>query len=198
MTAKQNISSRRLRLLRLFLDVVLNGKFTREAFKLYVSDRWITIRGVCEKLQKQGKGWGKSAIQTIIWRDKERLEQVFGEKILVDILEYTDTNLDNYEKRLVEAMVKYSNNSGLLCGSIVLKFPEPEMATELTDEDFTDFLQTIKPYLKLHMKYITENLDEKAVGYCKYIIASNVLSGVDLERKKYLMMLLEGENNGTD
>jgi len=43
------------------------------------------------------------------------------------------------------------------------------------------------------MKYISDNLNRKAVGYCMYILSTSLLTEVDEVRKEKLMLLLTSD-----
>ena len=184
----KKLDDRRIKLLKIFIDLLINTRFTRDVTKLYISQKYITFEGVAEQLQAQGQEICVSSVQSRVFYDKRRIEIHIGGNILVDILEYKNVDLDRYEQKLLDLMVQHSN--GYMFQTIALHLPTPTFTTDLSEEEFEEFFRIIAPFSKNHMKFISDNIDTKALGYCKYIISSNVLTEVDKERRDRVLALL--------
>ena len=189
---RKQLDSRRLKLLKIFIEILLKTRFLRKETKKYISDKYITIQGVADYMTSiSNEERNVNTVQSIIWFDVERIYAKLTKRILVDLVEY-NTGLDEYEERLIKTLAHYSN--GNMVYNLALKLPETiTNKTEATDEEFQDFIHCIAPYSPQHMAYLSQNISAEMVGYAKYIISSSLLSEEELERKELLLGLLYKE-----
>lgn len=177
---------RRLGFIRAFLDLLLNTDFISEETKCYIKNKYLPIDGVAEALHIERK---LHTTATRIWRDIKKIDKAFGEKLLVDILQYDRIDIDAYEQKL--NVVLFSNtNVKALDDRIALRLPHGGDGTVVTQEQFEDFVYCIKPYLKTHMEYLEEIIDKDAVAYARKLLSSTILTDMDIERKELLEELL--------
>lgn len=173
--------------------LLMTSRMLCDESKMYLSNRYITYSGVAKELKEtKNIDANPHTVQTKIWYDKGKIIRFFGERMLIDLIDYGNTDkLSEYQKMLEEAQNKYAN-SGLL-SSIDLNMPDTTGAepNSCDDEQFNDFIRIIAPYSKRHKEFISNNLPVSAVAYCKYLLDSPVLSEKELEHKEMLMELLE-------
>jgi hypothetical protein len=191
--AKKELSSERIEFLRLFVNLLLNTTFITEKTKLYVSEKHSSYVSLAEKLQKeQGLEINPSTLQSTVWLDKNKIERYFTSKVLLDVIEYTNTDISRYIATAKELINKYGQSS-LLTKNIIIKLPDCEVQnTKVSDAEFNDFISTISPYIKSQAQYVSENTSTSLVGYCKYILNSTDgnLDEQDSQRRKLLLSLL--------
>ncbi|HAN09591.1 MAG TPA: hypothetical protein DCP90_03145, partial [Clostridiales bacterium] len=146
---KRNLSLQQIKLLRLFTDLVINTRIIQPETKMYISNKYITYRGVADHFKIIGKETlCESSIQSIAYRDKCKLESKLGKDILRDIIEYSRTaDLDAYEERLLENLAYYGNGSML--DKLKIKLPEEEMVTDIDDDTYYELLGSLCA-MKIH------------------------------------------------
>lgn len=178
--------------LRQLVDLLLNTKMLCEESKLYITDVHITYDGIAKKLsEKYDRDCNSNTVQTKVWSDKGKIIRFFGENMLVELIEYRDTkNMDRYNESLKLANKKYSN--ARILSNIALKLPETEEIeiTEIKSDDFEDFIETVSPYSKRHMEFISSLISKEAVAYCRYILTATDITDTDIENKNRLLNLL--------
>lgn len=182
---------RRLQFMRGFLDLILNTSFTSNVTKSYILDKYISIKGLSEELNNKGFEVNANTLQTKIFRDQKKIQSVFGDRVLLDILHYDNIPMEKYEKALSEAFEKYSDLK--LLNNLALKLPQANINSSVTEEEFADFVQAIQPFNKWHMQCVEDGLSKQSVGYIKYLLSSSLLNKVDIERKNIVLQLLGGE-----
>ncbi|HOJ12525.1 MAG TPA: hypothetical protein PK733_18325 [Clostridiales bacterium] len=187
---RKQLDSRRLKLLRIFTEILPRTRFMRQETKTYISDKYITLKGVAEHMQSIGIEINANTVQSNIWMDMERVDAKLSKRILLDIVEY-NTGFDEYEQRLLKTLAHYSN--GHLFRNLTLKLPEPIMKIDATEEEFCDFVKCIAPYSPQHMAYLRDNMSSEMLGYSTYIISSTLLTEEEQERKDFLLQLLYKE-----
>lgn len=79
---------------------------------------------------------------------------------------------------------------------ILLKIPAYEKTSELSDEEFEDLMETIRPYSKFVINKVQEVLNsmEKEVGYLRFLMGKkSKLNDIDKERKNEILAWLGKE-----
>ena len=56
------------------------------------------MEGVVEELAQEGKKASVDSVSSRVWYDKNKIISWFGEKVIVDMTEYSNINIDEYEK----------------------------------------------------------------------------------------------------
>ena len=188
MTGRRNLSIDRIKLLQNIIVLVTKTSIVTKETKMYLLDRYISIRGVNERLRDNGKDIKFSNTQSKIQYDRNKLQKIFGSHVFVDIL--TGNKIETYEKTVAEQFIKYSDD-GKLRDNIALNIPCDCISTELSDNKFKQFIEVILPYIKSQMQYIEDNLDIESCGYFNYLLSMPNLSGVDKERADLLKIYLD-------
>ena len=188
---RKKLDERRLLFLRRFVDLLLNTRFTSKETKYYISDRYITMEGVAEKLAQDGKKASVDSVSNRVWYDKNKIISWFGEKVIVDMTEYSNINIDEYEKKLEVAFSQYGGKR--LNDYLAIKLPEGKYEGKLSNEQFVRLLELLKPYTRKYMKNLAKSIPAGHIGYLMYILSSNILDDEDLRRKRELCGMLEGE-----
>ncbi len=188
-TKRYDLDDRKIKFLQGFLDLILNNdKFITKESKYYISNKYITIAGVAEALKCKSE----KTVRTKVWRDKNKIAYIFGDKFITDILYYKDAGMDFYEEKLDEVRFKYTDVK--LLSNIDLNLPQGVMQTTVEDNTFADFIGIILLYLKTQKRAIEQEISPDIIGYIKWLFSSNFgLTQQDIERKERLSLLLGGE-----
>lgn len=176
-----------------FVDLLLNTAMLSRETRAYITDEYITYNGVCTKLKEEtGKEFNHHTVQTKIWYDKRKIVTFFGENVLTNLIDLEDTSeLTRYNKAIDDAYKEYGQSK--LWNNLTIKIPETteyEENVEVSEEDLVEFLATIGPYNKKHVRFIESSLDKDVVGYCKRLLKTNNLSETEQKHKEMLVQLL--------
>lgn len=190
---RRDIGSERVDFLRQYIDLLLNSRMLTKETKIYLLDRYITYDGVAEKLgEETGTQINSSTTKAKIWQDKNKIIRAFGERMLVDILEYDNIDFEDYKERLLDAQHKYGNSK--LLRNVCLALPEtPYQTTSISEKDFNDFIDIISPYTRRQMDIVVNDLLDpnlQALSYIRYILSSGLLKSIDEKRKERIIELL--------
>lgn len=196
---KKELSDERIEFLKQFIDLLLNTDFVGEEYKVYISDRFITLKGVYERLKYEALNKGEDEsrvnfnnVKGKIWYDKNKITSIFSERVLIDIVEY-DGSIEVYIEQLNSLKIKY--NQVNLLNNLVLDIDTTlntniQIKNDISDEEFKEFINIIAPYSIKHVKYISDNLPKDTLEYVKKILSTSIINGKDLERKEILLTLL--------
>lgn len=191
-TAKKGLNKDSKEFLTQFVDLLLTSRMLCDETKEYIKNPFITYAGVSDILSaRDGREYNANTVQTKMWNDKNKVIKFFGERMLIQLIEYRDTSgLTEYKKSLEQAWNKYSKAKVL--DSIALKLPtiEGEVDTENGRELFQEFIGVIAPYTKKHMQFISSNVSIDAVAYCRQILSRTCASDEDRKNKELLEELL--------
>lgn len=187
---KLNINDERQELLKDIVYLLRNTDIVNIETKMYLFNR-TTNREINEKLiEDTGVEIPFNTTQAKIQYGKTKLESLLGDS--VKRLLYQTFDIRDIPKLVFDLNNKYNTNK--LRDNILLELNKNVYADELTDEDFDDFLMTISPYIKTQVEFITNNIDEKKIGYFNYIVTSNRLKDIDKKRLDILRKLLGYDN----
>ena len=186
---RRDFTSKQLKLLRNIVKLLIETDFVSMETKYYLANRFITLKGVSDYLKEKGhKNVTETIVRGKVWYDKKRIIKLLGDKFIIDIMEY-NKNIGKYIK-IVENKLSESSLYKKFCDNLVIKLPETDWNYEITDEEFNELLQYITPYIKPHINFIESNIPKESVGYIKYILSSDSLNEVDLQRKKFILDLI--------
>lgn len=182
----RNLDEGRTRFIRVLIELLLKTDFLKDETKTYISDKYITLRRVAEKHKKN-----KNTVQSQIWRDSLKIQSIFKDKkVIINVLEYRNLDITEYEKALAEALIKNAKNDYLV-DNIALELPETSLITDIEDSRLNSLIETILPYHKRRIKAIEQNIDKEALGYLRYILnCETLLNEKDLQRRKKIIELL--------
>lgn len=189
--AKKNLDARRIKMLRLLVDLLLNTRFLRKETKLYISDRYITMAGVTDIMEKEGKETNVNTVQSTIYFDVVRINAKLTKTFLADIVEF-NRNLDDIEQRIINTLIHFSK--GHLFNNLAIKLPEHTVKTEASWDEFQDFIMIVGPYSYQQMAIIQENIPPDMLGYCKYLISSSLITDDEKPRRQMILDLLSKES----
>lgn len=203
LVGSRNLSDERIRLLQSIFSLLRDTKIVCNETKLYIFNRYITMQGVADEMAKLRVGENYSpedvkfnTTKTKINYDRDKIEKIFGVTLLPDIILVTNNGdkIKNYIVLVAEAMGKYgSKDLTKLKDGLALKLEADSLCGELSEEKYQEFLSTIKPYLRSHMKKIEDSIDKSAIGYFNYLLYGTNLAGIDKERLEELKQLLGQE-----
>lgn len=173
--------------------LLMNTSMTCEETKVYLSDMYITYKGVADRIAEvTGRTPNVNTLQTKTYYDKMKVIKYFGDTFILDLVYMKDKkNLPYLNERLDMAYTKFSS-SNLLGDKLAVKLPEvTEAVTQLDDATFSEFLHVIAPYTRAQMQFIHDNVDLKAVAYCHYLLNARELpSSKDEENRQILLDML--------
>lgn len=181
---RKKLDERRIMFLRRFVDLLLNTGFVSEETKLYIKNRYITQEGVAEAMRERGKEANPNSVSAKIWYDKNKIVHLFGTRFLVEITEYDNVNMEDYEIKLDKAFAKYCNNKALK--DIIIDLPTGRYERKLEDEEFIQLLEKLKPYIKINVKKVSESITSGEVGYIEFLLSSNILDSGELKHRRIL------------
>ena len=183
-TGNKNLESRRITLLRQFIDTLLHTDVIHDDSKRYLTTKHISLSEYARQYKSQEK---EDTVTQRINRDINKIKRLFNERIIVDIVEYKNNDIGLYEKKLSEVLHK-NTNMHLLDEKVALKIPKGGDATKATLEDLDDTIKIIKPYIKAHMQAISNDLNKDAVAYIRKILSSTLLTEEEQEKKQELLV----------
>lgn len=201
---KRNVSEYRLGLVRTAIELLLNTSIITTESKMYLTDKYITKRGVNEKLNEDRDDEHKIPYKTTeskIFYDKGKIDKLLGPRFFTDIIMYTNNSaaVSVYETNLLEAMQKYGlHESGSIREGIALELDKRLFCKQLDEVKFQEFIRDILPYLRSHMKAVADGLDKDSVGYFNYLLLNPVLNDIDKQRLDYINQLINGVNANAD
>ncbi len=189
-TVKKNLSRYRIQFIVQFIDLLLNTDFISEETKVYISDRYLTLDGARKKI---GGNTNLNTLKAKVWYDKNKIVREFGDRFLVDIIDYNNIDIASYVDKLGKLRRKYYSDIMLKGLALEIKLDDlpAEEVEELNDEEFEELINVIAPYSRKHMDYLANNLTRKSIMYMMYILNNYSISNKDLERRKLLMDILD-------
>lgn len=190
--AQKKLSEERIKFLYLFVSLLLKTSFINQRTKLYLQDKNGSYKTVAEKLKYKGIDVKPSTLQSIVWLDKNKIEKYFTDKVLLDVIEYTNTDITEYMKTVQELNIKYGQAS-LLEKNVIIELPKSTIKkSEFDDDSFNECMQSLIPYIRSQANYASETMKADFIGYLKYLLNSDdtELNGKDLSRKCILVSLL--------
>lgn len=188
---KKELGLERINVIKDLIDLLLNTDFVSNETQLYIKNKYITYEGISEILLQEGKKIKPSAVSANVWYNKNKIVDTFGEGIVLDLVEYVDTDITSYKELIVDTKIKYSRNNVL--DNVALKLPEASPTYSINETEYRDFITAILPYTKYHMEAVSEAIPKEAIGYAKWILSSSTLQGEHLQRKEELLELLGGD-----
>lgn len=190
---KRNLDKKRELFIRRYILFIMTSKIVSDTTKLYIRSSSnsvaYAIKGYNETVSDDEAINIKTA-QSKINYDINKLLKYFPDNMLSQVLAYNSCNLEDYEKRLNLAIADYTKKNKLL-DNLALKIPRVGVSEHLEEDEFNEFMSIIKPYIRSHMQYIENNLDNKSCGYLLYLMSAPCLQGKDKERYELLKQLLE-------
>ena len=176
----------------LLKDIVILLKDTdiinRET-KMYIFNN-TTKREINEVLSEEvGETVSFNTTQSKIQYGKTKLEKLFGYSI--KRLLYKTYDIDDIPRLIYDISSQYSDID--LRNKLVLDLDSNVYNTELSENDFEDFILTIAPYVKTQVEYISKNIESEKVGYFNYLITSKRLTDEDKQRLSKLKDILNNE-----
>lgn len=191
-TGKRGLTNNRIKFIADLIRLVRDTNIINEETRIYIFNKSISIRGVNELLNKniidEDKKYKVNTTISKIQYNKTKLTKIFGESMFRDILS-NSIDISIYERVLSEQYAKYSNTDEMR-ENIVLNIPNNCITTEVSDEEFEEFIKIIAPYTKNHIEYIENNISNRLYGYFNYLISMPKLEGVDGSRRDILKKLL--------
>lgn len=186
-----NIPSDRLKLLWQFVSLLLDTEFIHKESKVYLSNLGATMKDTRMLLadieDKDIDSYNEKTIINRIYTDQKKVEQVFGNSVLSDILYGINTG-DRVAAIIAGELAKLMPSS--LKDEICLDIKNDCICTELDSERFQQFMETIVPYTKSRMRFVSASLDDEAVGYFNYLIYGKRLTDLDKDRLDTIKNLL--------
>lgn len=189
---KRNLDKKRNDFLKKYIALILTTKIVSNTTKIYIGSSLPSVASVIANHNHAVSELEKINVKTAqshLYYDEKKLEKYFPKDMLLMVIANSSCNLDDYERRLNLTIADYSKKNKLL-GNLALKIPKVAVEESLKEDEFNELLSIIKPYIKSHMQYIENNLDNKSCGYLLYLMSAPCLQGEDKERYELLKQLL--------
>lgn len=207
----------RISLLESIFNIVLNSKIMNELSLEYITNGHRTYDGCIEKWNKDHPdkviklSSGKNKIIYSARRINELFDDIELDGKSYDIVQWLcDTNnfrgIENNIKKLnvKNDFIKQFNMFNEVCGEkldiekrdILLTIPTFEKVKEISDEEFDELMEVLRPYSKFVLSNVQNVLNsmEKEVGYLRFLMGKkSVLTDLDKERKNEILLWLGKE-----
>lgn len=190
---RQELSEERIRIIQTFVRLLVNTNFLQPETKIYISNEYITIDGVYDKIKNGDYTVDREAtfnsVRNRIYRDQMKISNTFGNDIVTDLYS-SSKKIDKYINIMAEQFAKLADST--LKDSLRLDIPKDCINSSITDDEFNNFIEIIKPYTEIKAKEVEDNIDNRVSGYFNYILScpDECLSEDDLDRKILLVELL--------
>ena len=188
---RKELDDDRLKLVKDLTELLMETDYISEESKIFLSTPYINYQGVVDEIYiNSNRITTTNNVQSKVWYDKEKLVRDLGGELPIDVLEYTNRDVRVYLDRIANLRLKI-NKSDLL-KEVGLKFPKKTVYCDnIDDEDFEEFLDVIAPYTKKCMGRVANGIDEKVLGYIRYITTHKNLSETDKKRYADLKELIK-------
>ena len=190
------ITDRQYELLLGIMHLVMNTKITGKNTKNYIRSNEVSVRRFVENYNlvvTEDEQLKAASVSQNVDYDRKKLLNSFPDDIISQLRYFGwEERIDDYEKMLNMAYVKYGGNRKML-NNLALNIPKTAVNDNLTEEGFIELISIIGPYTKNQMKYVSENLPTEYAGHLNYLVSAHKLEGENLRRFKILKSLLEGE-----
>jgi len=191
--AKRNLDKKRDSFIRSYISFIMNSKIISDTTKLYIRSSSNSVASAIKNYNQtasEDEAINIKTAQSKINYDINKLLKYFPDNMLSQVLAYNSCNLEDYEKRLNLAIADYTKKNKLL-DNLALKIPRVPVEESLKEDEFNELLSIIKPYIRMHMQYIENNIDNKSCGYLLYLMSAPCLEGENRKRYELLKQLLE-------
>ena len=187
---RKELDSDRLIIVRELTELLMETDYLSEESKVFLSIPYINYQGVVDEIYiNSGRITNANNVQSRVWYDKDKLVKELGGDLPIDVLEYMSRDVRIYLDRIANLRLKLSK-ADLLKG-VELKFPRKTVYCDsILDEEFEEFLNIIAPYTKKCMSKVANGIDEKVLGYIRYITTHKNLSDTDKKRYNDLKELI--------
>ena len=187
---KLGLSEGRVRTLNNFISLLKDTDVIVKETKIYIFNKYISMKGVNEEINKNSdKPIAYNSTVSKIQYDRLKLESAFGDSVLEDILYYNE-DISKYERIIAEQLLSVSTSLDIK-NNLVLELPEDCVNTEISDDEFLEFISIIAPYTKKQIKWVQENIDRRYIGYFNYITHMPISSKKDKDRLEMITKMLE-------
>lgn len=189
---KRELDKKRNDFLKRYITLILTTKIVSSTTKIYIGSSFPSVASVIANHNHSVSELEKINVKTAqakLYYDEKKLEKYFTKDMLLKVIASSSCNLEDYEKRLNLAIADYTKKNKLL-DNLALKIRRVEVREHLEEDEFNECMSIIKPYIKSHMHFIENNLDNKACDYLHYLMSTPYLEGENKERYEYLKQLL--------
>ncbi len=193
-TGKKKLERRRIEFIRQFIDVLLHTDIIHEDTKVYLTTGYISLAEYARQYKSDER---EDTVTQRITRDINKIKRLFGDRVIVDIVHYPNTDIGVYEQKL-EDVLHRSTNRHLLDDRIVLKLPKDGEGKNVTPEGFKGFIGTISVFSYSNMKEIEKWVDKNAAAYARGLLGKTLLTENEKKDKIELERILGIENDSQE
>lgn len=192
---KYSLSTAEKHFIKRYLSLVINSSIVSDSTKAYLrypaisSDRQ-TFQSIInsQKKDRKSKVYNYNTVIAMLNYDEKKLIKYFDEdmlEIIMKIKKVRKIDLSKYEGQLNIAIARFGKPNELV-DELVLKVPLTELGGELTNQEFNELLEIIKPFSKVAMKQLIETLPENYKQYLNYLLF--VEEKGQLDRDRYTLL----------
>lgn len=189
-----NLTQEEIQVVQAFISILRDTNYLNVETQTYIFSKYIPVKEVNRLLNATSKT--KIPLATTsskIDYCRKKLERDFGTDFIDKFFSYNPDILA-YRDKVNEVYYRYNKEPReYLYSNISLDLPKTQYKNEtVTDEEFTEFLNKIKPYSLKRQQELVESLDQKCLAYYNYLASTPLLSEADearlLEIKLYLSL----------
>lgn len=181
---KKELSEERVNILRSLIKLVMFSDYTTIETKTYLSENYITYRGVAKELElRDGKPRNVHTVQSKIAYDKGKLCSAVGLGIITDVVDYSTRDISSYLERIEQAI--YNSDRDRVLKRVKLSFSgDMPKVDDLDNDKFIEGLELMKLYSKESISNAENKLVESGfVSYVKYLESSSKpLTSIEIKR----------------
>lgn len=213
-------SEERLEYIHRFYECLLNSKKMNDLGIMYIRHSNLSVRDVVELYNRDkaedkqlNENTGKSRIIACANKVNNSFESLKHNKdtktplewiiSLGAISEYNEKKMALYEncKQQIDDFIEMFDSSGKnKKEKMIIKMPAFAKVKELSEEDFNNFMDIIRPYSKREIDNVQKCLEQmrNEVGYFNFLMTAGVkLTEVDKERREQIIRWLGLETEGS-
>ena len=209
----------RLDYIHRFYECLLNSKKMNDLGLMYVRHSNLSVRKVVDLYNKDkleskqiNDNTGKSRIIACANKVNNSFESLNYDKNIKDPLDwiinlgaiskYNEKKMELYEnckKQIDDFIEMFDTTSKNKKEKMIIKIPAFAKVRELSEEDFNNFMEIIRPYSKREIDNVQKCIEQmrNEVGYFNFLMTAGVkLTEVDKERREQVIrwLGLEAEN----
>ncbi|RMC97798.1 hypothetical protein D9O40_14310 [Clostridium autoethanogenum] len=193
--AELELEKERQDFLKDYIDFIMHSDIVAETTKIYIRSPFDSVASsIADYNRTLPEGIKSINIKTAesnCNNNTNKLLEYFPDDMLYSVIYSKNCDLEHYNKLLDLAIAKRCKKNKIF-NNLILKLPtDVELQDSLDEDEFSDFVKIIAPYLRTHIKYLEENISCKAVGYLFYLISTRQLYGIDKDRYNLLKEMLK-------
>lgn len=184
---RNELTEDRIALLRKLVRLVMFTEYTDEYTKVYLSNYTLSYKDVADMMNVESIIGGELTDKQVkgkVWHRIDKLKRDIGEESIMRITMYRNNDVSHIEELIDNLLKEYADG-------IQSNFEVSIMGTGfnqvLSNKDFEEFVQLIKPYSKSNIELVQRAISEDMKDYVNYLVCNEEnLTTEELERLNIL------------